>query len=107
MFAKNLEELMKNNSVNKAKIIKETGITEGAIDGWLKRGSQPTADLLCKLADFFEVTTDYLLGRSNDVGIINTNANLSADEAEILTLYRQMNFQDKNQLKGFAKALVY
>ena len=27
---------------------------------------QPSLDMLCKIADFFEVSTDYLLGREND-----------------------------------------
>ena len=107
MFGKRLIELMDTNDLNKAKLIRATGITEGAIDGWMKRGSQPTADMLCKLADYFEVSTDYLLGRSNDVGIIETNANLTQDQQELLSLYNRMSFQDKNQLIGFAKALVY
>ena len=98
---------METNDLNKAKLLPPTGITEGAIDGWVKRGSQPTADMLCKLADYFEVSTDYLLGRSNDVGIIETNANLTQDQQELLSLYNKMSFQDKNQLIGFAKALVY
>ncbi len=107
MFGKRLTELMETNDLNKAKLIRATGITEGAIDGWIKRGSQPTADMLCKLADYFEVSTDYLLGRSNDVGVIETNANLTQDQQELLSLYNKMSFQDKNQLLGFAKALVY
>lgn len=42
-------------------IIEIAGVTSGAISGW-KKGSLPKGDVLCRLATFFDVTTDYLLG---------------------------------------------
>lgn len=107
MFLKRFETLMNEKRLNKAQLIRATGITEGAIDGWRKKGTQPTAECLCKLADFFEVSTDYLLGRENDIGIIETRTNLTSDEQELINLYRKLSFGDKNQLLGFAKGLVY
>jgi len=106
MFAKRILELMSTNDLNKAKLIRATGITEGAIDGWIKRGAQPTADMLCKLADYFEVSTDYLLGRSNDVGIIETNANLTPFQNKLLSVVSTLNHDDQYQVLGFAQALA-
>lgn len=106
MFGKRLIELMDTNDLNKAKLIRATGITEGAIDGWIKRGSQPTADMLCKLADYFEVSTDYLLGRSNDVGVIETNANLTTFQNKLLAVVAALPRDDQFQVLGFAQALA-
>ena len=106
MFIKRLEELMEESNISEYKLTQELQLSKSAIWNW-KKGCQPSADKVIKLADYFEVSTDYLLGRSDETGIVRSNANLAPDEAELLDLYRQMSFQDKNQLKGFAKALVY
>lgn len=39
------------------------GVSSGAISGW-KKGSMPKGDALCRIAEHFSVTTDYLLGLS-------------------------------------------
>lgn len=106
MFINILEQLMKENNISEYKLTQELALSKSAIWNW-RQGCQPAADKIVKLADYFEVSTDYLLGRESDSGIINTNANLTEDESEIISLYRKMSFQDKNQLRGFAKALVY
>lgn len=106
MFINRFNELCREKNVTRYKLSTDLQIGNSTIYGW-EKGQQPTADKLIKLADYFEVSTDYLLGRSNDVGIIETNANLTQDQQELLSLYNRMSFQDKNQLIGFAKALVY
>lgn len=106
MFIERLEELMKTKEITEYKLTQELKLSKSAVWNW-KQGCQPTADKIIKLADYFEVSTDYLLGRESEIGIVNSNANLSADQAELLQLYNKMNFKDKNQLLGFAKALVY
>lgn len=40
-----------------------TGVSSPSISGW-KNGSMPKADVLCRLAMYFDVTTDFLLGLS-------------------------------------------
>ena len=107
MFLNRFETLMNERRLNKAQLIRATGITEGAIDGWRKKGTQPTAECLCKLADFFEVSTDYLLGRENEVGFVEVTPTLTPDQQELIDLYNKMSYRDKNQLLGFAKGLVY
>ena len=106
MFKLRLCELMKENNLTKAKIVRATGITEGAIDGWIKRGAQPTAEMIIKLADYFEVSTDYLLGRSNDLGIVQTNANLTQFENMLLSVVGKLSRDDQFQVLGFAQALA-
>lgn len=107
MFIIRFQELLNETKTTKSQVALKTNIPLQTICNWFDRGSLPTADKLIKLADYFEVSTDYLLGRSNDVGLIQTNADLAQDQQELLSLYNQMSFQDKNQLLGFAKALVY
>ena len=41
-----------------------TGVTTGTISGW-KKDSEPRPSVLRNIADYFGVSVDYLLGRSN------------------------------------------
>lgn len=107
MFIIRFQELLRESNTTKSQVALKTNIPLQTICNWFERGSQPAADKIIKLADFFEVSTDYLLGRSNDIGIVEVQNELTKDQRELLNLYNQMSFQDKNQLLGFAKALVY
>ena len=48
-----------------AKVTAATGISSGNISDWLSGRSQPKAEALIKLADFFDCSVDYLLGRTD------------------------------------------
>lgn len=105
MFIKRFTELCREKNVTRYKVATDLNIGNSTIYGW-ERGQQPTADKIIKLADYFEVTTDYLLGRSNDVGIVQTNANLSTFETTLLTIVNSLSRDDQFQVLGFAKSLA-
>ncbi len=46
-------------------LAKEIGVTQKAIDLWEKDINEPKASYIIKLAKFFKVSTDYLLGLEN------------------------------------------
>lgn len=66
--------------------------------------TEPTIDTLCKLADYYNVSLDYLVGRQykNDIVFLST------DEKSLLNDYRQLNEINKikisAELKGFLVA---
>lgn len=107
MLKNTLKELRMEKGKTQAELALALNLARYIISNWEQGRTEPNATQLTLLADYFEVSTDYLLGRSDDTGLVQANANLTPDEEEVLMLYRQMSFQDKNQLKGFAKALVY
>jgi transcriptional regulator with XRE-family HTH domain len=55
----NIQELCKKNSISVPKLEKEIGLGNGAIYKWDK--NSPSVDKLQKVADYFKVSTDYLL----------------------------------------------
>lgn len=104
-FIKRLNQLMREEKITEYKLTQELNLSKSAIWNW-KQGSLPTADKLIKLADYFEVSTDYLLGRSNDVGVIETNANLTAFQNKLLEVVAALPRDDQFQVLGFAQALA-
>jgi transcriptional regulator with XRE-family HTH domain len=70
------------------------------MEGW-KKGQQPSASKILLLANYFQVGTDYLLGRENDYGLININETaLTKEQRRLLSLFNKLG--QRGQLKGIA-----
>lgn len=61
-FNKILSELMDARGVSAYRLAKDTGISDSVISYYRNGRMSPNADNLVKLAAYFSVTTDYLLG---------------------------------------------
>jgi transcriptional regulator with XRE-family HTH domain len=57
--------LIEEKGVTAADVAKEVDLPKSSFTDWKKGRSKPSADALAKLADYFDVSVDYLLGRSN------------------------------------------
>lgn len=55
-------ELCKNNNLTPSGAANKIGFNRASVTVWKNSGKPPKSDLLNKIADFFEVSTDYLLG---------------------------------------------
>ena len=68
--------------------------------------NKPDPETLVKLANFFNCSIDYMLGRENDYGIIeNGNLNLTKLENELLSSFNLLSYEDQNKVLGYIKAL--
>ena len=68
------EELCKSNGTTRAALSRKLGISKSNMNNW-KNGSNPSVEVLCKLADELNCTTDSLLGRESPVNSINNFGN--------------------------------
>lgn len=64
-FHERLLQLKEENDLNYADITNKTSFARNSIHVWIKRKNLPTLDYLFQLADFFGVSVDYLLGRTD------------------------------------------
>lgn len=103
-----LKELREEKGLFQRELANIFHISKNSVYNWENGISEPNIDLLIKLANYFECSIDYLLGRESESGLIEIKGTqLRPDEVELLALYQKLNYQDKNQLIGFAKALAY
>ena len=65
MFYERFAELCAENQKSQAFVVQSIGLNRAAIAKW-KKGSIPNGDTVRKLAEFFGVSTDYLLGNVNE-----------------------------------------
>jgi len=62
-FAKRLKQMRERRGMNCKALGECCGMSKNIIGQYERGEKEPSASSLCKIADFFEVTTDYLLGR--------------------------------------------
>lgn len=60
-----LFELMKTNNITAKKLSVSIGASEGNISDWKSGKAIPSAEKLVLIADFFDVSIDYLLERTD------------------------------------------
>lgn len=66
---------------------KEIGVASSTIAKW-KSGTIPNGDTLIQIADYFDVSVDYLLGRTDNPNltnsISNTNTTVNGTQANVI-----------------------
>ena len=82
MFWDKFVELCIKHNTKPNPVAKELGISSGAVTKWKKEGSQPNSTTLKKIADYFGVSVEYLLGKDN-----NIKKDLSPKEQLLLSAY--------------------
>lgn len=65
-FGAHLKELRKANGVTQKQLAANIGASERGIQQYELGERKPTYDMLIALADYFDVSLDYLVGRSDD-----------------------------------------
>jgi transcriptional regulator with XRE-family HTH domain len=101
------EKLLKVNKVSVYKVAKEAGIPYSSLSEWKAGRSTPNPDKLLKLAEYFGVTVDYLLGRDANMEI---GLKFSSDEEaeiylDIMSSLEKMNMNGMEQAKKYLKFL--
>lgn len=66
MFGRRLKELRLEKEINQSELGEIIGISPSTVGMYERDKRFPDKDILGKIADFFEVSTDYLLGRTDE-----------------------------------------
>jgi len=65
LVAERIKELMKDGELNQVRLAEKVGIKQNTISSWLSGKKQPSIESLWRLADYFGVDIDYLVGRKD------------------------------------------
>ena len=100
MLARRLKELRFKNGITQSEFARAIGVAQQTVGGWEKNYSSPNYELLDKIADYFNVTTDYLLGRD-----VKSPPPLSLDQRNLLSGFDDLNDAGRNTLMSVLNAL--
>lgn len=65
-FCKRIKELREGEGLTQKALAEKLNTTNSTVCDWEKGRTQPDLEMLAKLARLFEVSTDYLVGISDD-----------------------------------------
>lgn len=65
MLNQRIRLLRQARNMSQVELAKRLGVTKQSVSNWENDNIQPSIEMLIKLAEFFSVSTDYLLGRDS------------------------------------------
>ena len=83
-MARKFKEARKMNKLTAAEAASRLGVSQAALSSWESGNKSPTVENLIGMAELYGVTTDYLLGRTNEPQGNTGNRPLAPEELRIL-----------------------
>lgn len=104
-FSERLKKTLLEKGFSKSDLAKEIGVHYSQIGRYEEKGAQPSAEVLAKLANVLEVSTDYLMnGTSDDL------AESSLTDKELLNQFKKIEKLPENKkhlVKEFLDAFLF
>ena len=97
-LGKNICQLRRERNITQEDLAAELGVTAAAVSKWENDYTLPDVLMLCALADYFEVTTDEMLGRTMKWKY----AVIAVNSPEL-----GMDIQEKAKSYGFATKQIF
>ncbi len=110
-FKENLKYLRNEKSLTQKELSNLCGVSPTCICQLETGARSPTGLTLLALADFFDCSIDYLMGRSNEDTISFTSSpiadeRLAQEEKELIDNFRKLDFTDQLRINGYLNALL-
>lgn len=103
-FTETVRKLLSEKKMSINKMLTDLKLGSGTFATWKKRGTIPSGETLEKIADYFGVSVDYLLGKTDSKG--NEDDDLLKENRELLDLLNQLDEDDLNTILKIAKAMA-
>ena len=93
--------------INQKEFARQIGVNEKTFSSWKVKNTLPAADKISIISDLLGVSTDYLLtGKEKSPNAEQTaKEQLTADERELVELYKSLSEKDKIRVTERARAL--
>ena len=103
-----LKTLREERNLSQLDVAKGIDTSQRNIGRWESGSNEPSSGFVVKLANFFNCTADYLLGREDDFGFITSasNSELSHQEERLIQIYRTLSDRDKKMVDNIFNSFV-
>ena len=102
-FKNRLKTLRTEKSLTQKALAEALCITVSTLSHWECGYQEPSFRDLLSICDFFEVSIDYLLGRSDDFGVIKIEEQFPDDAQELINIYLTLESEYQAQILQYAR----
>lgn len=112
IIAERIRAIVENSGLSQKAIADNIGVSRQAISQYCDGSTVPNADKLLKLAQFFNVSADYLLGLSEtpttnpEIKAICKYTGLTQESVKVLQYYRKIEEHDKDDYLEFMQKAI-
>lgn len=98
----NLKTIRKQRNMRQEDIANYLNVKQATYSGYESGKYEPTIETLCKLANYYNVSIDYLIGResNNDIGY------LTPQQIECVSMVKQLNETNLIKAIGYLSAMI-
>lgn len=99
----NIKDLRMQHSLSQAELAKALGIKQNTLSNYENGTTQPEISLILKIADFFNCSTDYLLGhQAKNVLYLDS---LTEEQKEVVSLAQQLDNSQALKVIGYIERI--
>lgn len=108
MYGQKIKDLRIENNLKQIELAKLLNISQSAIVKYEKEQLQPNIDILNAIADIFNCTVDYILGRESEDGVvvIENLTFFKDNERVLLKSFRKLSTDKQDKVMGYIAALL-
>ena len=100
-----LKSLREERKINQQKIAMDLQISQASVSKYEIGSAEPDIGTIIKLAKYFNVTTDYLLGVS-EIRMPFTKSDLTEIEIELLIKYKSLTKIQKEKVNAYIQGIL-
>ena len=104
-FLEIFNDLLEEHRLNRKQFAEKSGIPYTTVMGWTNLNRLPDYTALIKIADYFQCSIDFLVGRQDESGYDITHDAYSSREQMLLKNYRKLNAENKELVLQLIKNL--
>ncbi|MEQ2871172.1 helix-turn-helix transcriptional regulator [Ligilactobacillus ruminis] len=99
MIGQRIRDLRKQKRMSQTELAKSAGVSQTTVTAWETGKAEPSSSAVARLADIFNVTTDYLLGRPNKQETKKDDVELSDDDVIMTWRGKPLSDEDRELIR--------
>ena len=102
---KNLKLLRTKQNISQQQLADVIGVSQQSVNKYENHSVEPDIDTIIKIADYFSVTVDYLIGRTEIQQTIDifSEIHFNLEEINLINKYRKATVRDKEIIQFILK----
>lgn len=97
MIGQKIRDLRKEKKMSQSELAKMLAVSQTTVTAWETGKAEPSSSAITSLADYFDVTTDYLLGRPDKKE--KKSVELSDDDVIMTYQGKELSNEDKEIIR--------
>lgn len=101
MFQISLKQLREDRGLSQSQLAKELGVSQSTVGNWESGAREPNFSTTQQIADFFNVSVDYLLGNTDEPRTLDQQ--LEGIDFALFGEVHELTDEEKQDVINFAK----